>query len=97
MNKQYYVYIMTNYKKNTLYIGMTNNLKRRVYEHKKKSIKGFTEKYNLVNLVYYEIFIDPENAIIREKQLKNWHKEWKLNLIKENNPKMLDLTDEINN
>lgn len=65
--KQYFVYILTNIKNTALYIGVTNNLVRRVYEHKNKLVEGFTQKYNLTKLVYYEIFEDPQNAIQREK------------------------------
>ena len=69
--EQYYVYIMTN-KSRTLYTGITNNLERRVYEHKNKLIEGFTKKYNITKLVYYEISNDVEAAIAREKQIKGW-------------------------
>lgn len=70
---QYYVYIMTNFCNQVLYIGLTNNMIRRVYEHKNKLIEGFTSKYNVDKLVYYEIFNDIKETIKREKQLKNWH------------------------
>ncbi len=78
MNKQYYVYIMNNKSNNVLYTGMTNNLIRRVYEHKEKMIDGFTKKYNCTKLVYYEIFNDPYNAIAREKQIKAGSRNKKL-------------------
>jgi len=78
--KNYYVYIMTN-KTKTLYIGVTNDLVRRIYEHKNKLIDGFTKKYNITKLIYYEHFFNVEDAIRREKQLKNWHRQWKINLI----------------
>jgi len=91
MTKQYYVYILTNKSNNVLYIGVTNDLVRRVYEHKNKMIDGFTKKYNLTKLVYYEATTDVRSAIEREKQLKNWHREWKLNLVKEFNPEWKDL------
>ncbi len=68
-------------KSKTIYIGITNNIVRRVYEHKNKLIEGFTKKYNLTRLVYYEIFKEAKDAIKREKQLKNWHRQWKINLI----------------
>ncbi|MBI1862872.1 GIY-YIG nuclease family protein [Candidatus Microgenomates bacterium] len=87
----YYIYIMSNRHCNTFYIGVTNDLIRRVSEHHQKIIKGFTEKYNLVNLVYYEIFEDIMDAVAREKQLKNWHRLWKINLIKTKNPLIEDL------
>ncbi len=92
MKKTCAVYIMTNYKNTTLYIGVTSNLQRRVWEHKNKVVKGFTEKYNINKLVYYEITDSIESAIIREKQLKNWHRDWKINLIKEINPEFKDLS-----
>lgn len=78
----------------TLYIGVTNNLQRRVYEHKKKLIEGFTKKYNLTKLVYYEQTNDIRAALAREKQLKNWHRQWKINLIEENNKNWEDLSDD---
>ncbi len=88
---QYYVYIMPN-KSGTLYIGVTNNLNRRVYEHKEKLIKGFTAKYNLSKLVYYETSYDINQAIIREKQLKGWLRKRKIELIEETNPYWRDLS-----
>ena len=91
MEEQYYVYILTNKSNNVLYIGVTNDLVRRIYEHKNKMIGGFTKKYNLTKLVYYEATTDVRSAIEREKQLKNWHREWKVNLIKELNPEWKDL------
>ena len=93
-NKQYYVYILTNKSNKVLYIGVTNNLERRIYEHKNKLIEGFTKKYNLTKLVYCEITTDVKNAIQREKQLKNWHKDWKLKLIHQSNPEWNDLSTE---
>lgn len=91
MQKEYFVYIMTNINNSVLYIGVTNDLKRRVYEHKNKLIEGFSEKYNLCKLVYYERINDIETAIAREKQLKMWHRDWKVNLIKSQNPNFDDL------
>ena len=76
-----------------LYIGVTNNIKRRLYEHKNKLVQGFAEKYNLNKLIYIEETQDVNSALKREKQLKNWHREWKLNLIKEVNPEWNDLSD----
>lgn len=70
MSKQFYVYIMTYKNNKVLYTGITNDLKRRVYEHKEKLVDGFTKKYNVSKLIYYEIFEDPENAILREKKIK---------------------------
>ena len=92
MKKTYAVYIMTNYSETSLYIGVTSDLQKRVWEHKNKSYKGFTEKYNVDKLVYYELTESIEAAIIREKQLKNWHRQWKINLIKEMNPSFRDLS-----
>jgi len=89
--KSGYIYIMSNFKKTTFYIGVTNNLERRILEHKQKLIDGFTKKYNLTELVYFEEYSRIEDAIFREKQLKNWHREWKINLIKSKNPLMKDL------
>lgn len=89
--KNSYVYIMTNKVNTVLYIGVTANLAKRIYQHKNKLADGFTEKYNINKLIYFEIFEDIEEAIKREKQLKNWHREWKMNLIKEKNPNFEDL------
>lgn len=91
--RQYYVYILTNFKNTTLYIGVTNDLVRRVYEHKQKKIKGFSARYNLKKLVYYEETSSVYEAIRREKQLKNWHRQWKINLINESNPEWKDLSE----
>ncbi len=82
---------MTNFTDTTLYIGVTSDLKRRIYEHKNKSTKGFSEKYNLKKLIYFEQTNDIMSAIKREKQLKNWHRAWKINLIKSKNPGFADL------
>ena len=86
--KTSYVYIITNKYRTTFYIGITSNLKRRIHEHSQGIGSKFISKYNLTDLVYYEEFNDINQAITREKQLKNWKKEWKLNLIKEKNPKL---------
>jgi putative endonuclease len=90
--KNYYTYILTNKNNTTLYIGVTSNLEKRLYEHKNGLIDGFTKKYNCHKLVYFEHAIDVHSAISREKQLKNWHREWKLNLIRESNPDFRDLS-----
>ncbi|HAG52160.1 MAG TPA: GIY-YIG nuclease [Alphaproteobacteria bacterium] len=90
-----YVYILSNKNDNVLYIGVTSNIVKRVYEHKNKLVEGFTEKYNIEKLVYYEIFDDIELAIEREKQLKNWHKDWKRNLITSFNEEWKGLYNEI--
>ena len=92
MNKTYAVYILTNYDETTFYIGVTSNLQKRVWEHKNKVVEGFTKKYNVDRLVYYELTEDVESAINREKQLKRWHRQWKINLIKEMNPDFKDLS-----
>jgi putative endonuclease len=89
--RQYFVYILTNKYNTVLYIGVTNNLERRILEHKQKQIPGFTKKYNCTKLVYFEETNDVISAIAREKQLKNWHRDWKKNLISEFNPNWDDL------
>lgn len=90
MNKNYYIYILGN-DRPTLYIGVTNNLVKRIYEHKEGLAEGFTKKYSLKKLLYFEVFGDITNAILREKQLKHWNREWKLQLIKKYNPTLKDL------
>ena len=91
MGHQYYVYIMTNKNNRVLYTGVTNDLKRRVYEHKEKFVSGFTGKYNVTKLVYYEILEDPENAILREKQIKAGSRRKKIDLIEGFNKEWNDL------
>jgi putative endonuclease len=91
MEQQYYVYIMTNKNNKVLYTGITNDLKRRIYEHKEKFGPGFTKKYNVSKLVYYEIFEDPENAILREKQIKAGSRQKKIDLIHSMNKEWTDL------
>ena len=93
--KQYYVYILTSRKNGTLYIGVTSDLLKRIYEHKQNLIDGFTKKYHVHNLVYYEVHNDIREAIIREKQIKKWNRKWKLRLIEEMNPNWRDLYNEI--
>ena len=90
-----YVYMMTNSGDTVIYTGVTNDLARRVYEHKNKLIKGFTSRYNITKLVYYEIYDDEITAISREKQLKHFKREWKIKLINEFNPDWVDLYDSI--
>lgn len=90
-----FVYIMSNTNRTTFYIGVTGNLKERIADHKNGIGSGFTSKYELKDLVYYEEFPDINQAIDREKQLKNWHRQWKINLIQSVNPKMIDLYREI--
>jgi len=95
MDRKYYVYIMTNKNNTCLYTGVTNDLKRRVYEHKEKMTKGFTKKYNINKLVYYEVCDDAYNAITREKQIKAGSRQRKIELVKSMNISWRDLYDEI--
>jgi putative endonuclease len=88
---RYYVYIMTILTSSVLYIGVTNNIIKRAYEHKNKLIKGFTSKYNVNKLVHFETFSDPRDAITREKQLKAGSRQRKIDLVKKNNPKFEDI------
>ena len=90
----FYIYIMTNSQNTVLYIGITNNLERRVVEHRNSLTPGFTKKYNLKKLIYFEDCSNSIDAIRREKQLKNLHRDWKLNLIKKTNPDFNDLYQE---
>lgn len=89
--RSYYVYILASQKNGTLYIGVTNDLIRRVQEHKDHLNPGFTEKYKVDRLVYYEATDDIQVAILREKQMKKWKREWKMELIEKNNPGWEDL------
>ena len=91
--KEYYVYILASKKNGTLYIGVTNNLLKRVYEHKNNLIGGFTRKYSVHNLVYYEAYSSIYDAIAREKQMKKWERQWKINLLEKSNPGWKDLYD----
>jgi len=86
---------MTNKRNTVLYTGITNDLKRRVYEHKEKLVDGFTKRYNITKLVYYEVFADPENAILREKQIKAGSRQKKIDLINSINREWLDLYEKI--
>ncbi len=95
MNKKGYVYILFSRKNGTLYVGVTSNLVKRVYEHKNKFVKGFTNTYNVDKLGYYEVFDNIQSAIIREKQLKKYYRHQKLDLIEINNPEWNDLYYEI--
>ncbi|KAA3631851.1 MAG: GIY-YIG nuclease family protein [Calditrichaeota bacterium] len=90
-----YVYILTNKWNTILYIGSTTDLVQRVYSHKEKFLPGFTNKYNITKLVYYEIHESRVNAYHRERQMKKWRREWKIRLIEENNPEWNDLYTEI--
>jgi putative endonuclease len=91
----FYVYLLASGKHGTLYVGVTNNLVRRVYEHKQKAVASFTSRYGVDKLVWYEIYDDPENAIVREKDIKKWRRDWKTRLIEESNPDWHDLFDGI--
>jgi len=93
---EYAAYILTNSGNNVLYVGATaKGLKARIWEHKEKLVKGFSAKYDVNKLVYYEPCGDIEQAFTREKQLKNWHRDWKMNLIEKFNPTWKDLYDEL--
>jgi putative endonuclease len=87
----YYVYLTASGKHGTIYLGVTNNLVRRIHEHKAKVVPGFTSQYNVVRLVWFEVYDDPTNAITREKDIKKWRRDWKIRLIEEENPEWLDL------
>jgi putative endonuclease len=89
---KYYTYILANKKHGTLYVGVTNNLVRRMYEHKYTDMNIFTHKYDVKRLVYFEKHYCALDAIAREKQLKNWRRQWKIALIEEDNPDWLDLS-----
>ena len=91
MLKTFLVYILASKRNGTLYIGLTNDLVRRAYEHKNKVHQGFTKAYDVRRLVYYEAFENIDAAIVREKQLKKWNRKWKLQLIEKHNPKWEDL------
>jgi putative endonuclease len=91
----YYVYILTNKPRGTLYVGVTNDLVRRVYQHREGAIAGFTKRYGLKQLVYFEKYDTPIAAIQREKNVKHWSRLWKLDLINSSNPIWRDLYDEI--
>jgi putative endonuclease len=94
--RSYYVYIITNKRNGTLYIGVTNSLFRRSNDHReKRNKKSFTSKYNIKKLVYYEIYQYVKDAIAREKQLKNWQRKWKIELIEEDNPTWRDLYNDM--
>ena len=91
----YFVYCMASSRNGTLYLGVTNDLVRRVHQHKSKTIRGFTAQYGVNQLVWYECYDDPINAITREKELKKWRRAWKLELIEKMNPGWIDLYDSI--
>lgn len=93
--KKGFVYIVANKKRGTIYIGVTSDLIKRIYQHKNKITDGFTKDYGVDKLVYYECTDTIDTAILREKQLKNWHRHWKINLIEKDNPEWLDIYDQI--
>jgi putative endonuclease len=95
LSKQYYVYVITNKPYGTIYIGFTNDLIRRVHEHREGIVEGFSKEYGLERLVWYEVHEDVHAAITREKQLKEWRRDWKINLIQQLNPDWRDLYLEI--
>ena len=92
---QYYIYILASQKNGTLYVGVTNDLIKRVYEHRSDFVDGFTKKYQVHKLVYYETMEDPTGAITREKRLKKWNRQWKIDLIEEMNPNWKDLYEDL--
>ena len=91
MKKVPCVYILASKRNGTIYIGVTSNVVQRVWQHKKNLVKGFSERHNIHTLVWYEIHETMESALLREKRLKNWHRNWKLRLIEEANPQWQDL------
>ncbi len=95
MERQYYVYILASRKNGTLYTGVTSNLVQRVFQHKSNAVPGFTRKYSVHRLVYYEIHANIEAAIAREKRIKRWRRAWKISLIEKMNPQWMDLYKEI--
>jgi putative endonuclease len=91
----YYVYLLASDRNGTLYIGVTNDIVRRVFEHKSKAVPGFTKRYAVDRLVWFEVYDDPTSAITREKELKKWRRDWKIRLIEEQNPQWIDLYPQI--
>jgi len=91
----FYVYILASERNGTLYIGVTNDLVRRVTEHREAAVDGFTQRYGVKQLVHFEAFDDPRSAITREKQMKKWRRDWKLRLIEKENPRWRDRYEEI--
>ena len=94
MKKSYYVYILASKRNGTLYIGFTDDLERRMKEHKLKEVEGFTKKYNVDKLVYFEIYETSNEAFTRERRLKKWKRNWKLELIESKNPDWNDLSND---
>ena len=97
VKNNYFVYIITNKPHGVLYIGMTNDLRRRMWEHKESLVEGFSKKYKTRLLVYYEMTDDVKEALQREKQIKKWNRDWKIELIEEVNPEWIDLSDNLPN
>lgn len=95
MKKQPCVYILSSKKKGTLYIGVTSDLVKRVWEHKNNEVEGFTKKYGVHQLVYFEVHEEVKSALTREKQIKKWKRDWKIRLIEESNPNWDDLYESI--
>ena len=95
LGKEFWVYILASKRNGTLYIGVTSDLPKRIWEHKNKLVEGFTFKYDVDKLVYCELHADADTATAREKQLKKWRRAWKLRLMEEGNPAWKDLYDEI--
>jgi len=96
MSREYFVYMLASQRNGTLYVGVTNDLSRRIWEHREGSPSGFTLKYRVTRLVYYEVFQDVDQAIRREKTLKRWRRAWKIQLIEAENPQWLDLYETLN-
>jgi putative endonuclease len=94
--KQYFVYILASQRNGTLYVGISSDLAQRVEQHRSKESNSFTAKHGVIKLVHYEVYDDPETAIVREKRLKKWNRTWKLDLIETQNPQWLDLYDTLN-
>jgi putative endonuclease len=94
-DRQYCVYILTTRKNTVLYTGVTSDLLKRIYEHKEDVIEGFTKRYSVHKLVHYEVYNDVQEAIKREKNIKKWNRDWKIELIEKNNPEWRDLYDDI--
>jgi putative endonuclease len=92
MEKQYFVYLLASKPYGTIYTGVTSNLIQRVFQHKEGLVDGFTKKYDVHQLVYYEVHLDIREAILREKRIKKWNRQWKINLIEQNNPHWINLS-----
>jgi putative endonuclease len=95
MKENFYVYILATKRRGTLYIGVKSNLSKRVYEHKNGMVEGFTKKYKVHRLVYYEVAMNAETALTRERQMKKWNRAWKLRLIEGQNPEWKELYDDL--